>query len=316
MAPSPARRDITGYPLIPLEKNSENLYIYPRERYGILPYYVDPHGQIIWGLIESNRFEAVTNTPAAGTQDIIVIKEDERLVLELGKPLPEWEEKFSFLHPFIGKHFRETTYQEVLECLNANGFEIYAEDPLATALHEASEEHGIDLDKFTGSDLDLLKIPLAFSQYQTITPPTTPATLGMWLPELTSVDTVTLRYTQKVDKKVLDNLGQEFYERGVWITLDELKIGFNKEREKFNFEISGYSHGRASLDACKGYIPFLEQMECFVLGEPAAKRMSTPPSPTPSPKERGISECRDTFFNPRTEAKIDPSLSSHLKLAS
>ena len=306
MPPSPERRDITGHPLIPLEKNSEGVYIYPRERYGILPYYIDHHGLIIWGLIESDRFEAITHTPAAGTQDIIVIKEDQRLVLELGKPLPELGDRFSFLHPFIGKSFRDSAYQEILASLSANGFHIYAEDPLATALHEASEEQGIDLDKTMGRDVALLKIPLAFSQYQIISSPSAAAILGVWLPELTSIDTITLLYTNKIDRKVPDNLGREFYEKGVWITLAELKTRFRQEIEKFNsVTIEGYSHGRASLAACECYIPFLEQMEHLIKGEPAARSISTPPDPILSPKETSISDCRDTFFNSTTEAKIE-----------
>ncbi len=43
--------DITGYTLIPLEKERDGKYPYPRIRYGILPYWRNDLNEIVWGCV-------------------------------------------------------------------------------------------------------------------------------------------------------------------------------------------------------------------------------------------------------------------------
>jgi hypothetical protein len=266
--------DITGYSLIPLNK-ADGQYVFPRERYGILPYYITPSGQIVWGCVESNRIEPVTIAPAAGTQDIIAIKGKQRLVLELGKPLPALNDEFNFLHPYIGAAFKDAAYQEIIECLITNGFHVYLENPLATAIHEACEEHGIDLHRPDGHDHHLLKSPLEPSQYYLIPAQPGVAALGVWLPELTSFDGVILRKTKKIDTKMRKNLGREFYENGVLVTLEGFKTKSRQEKEKFA-SLDCYPPVKAELitetfRACDRHIQFLEQIEpLLTIGDTAA----------------------------------------------
>ena len=231
--------DISGYPLIPLEKESGGLYPFPRMRYGILPYYVYPTGQVAWGCIESNRVGPVTLAPAAGTQDVIAIKDEQRLVFELGKPLPDF--KVSGLT--IGQLFRDQAYQESIECLIENGFKVYLENPLATAIHEAYEEHGIDLDHAK----HLLNRSLELSpKVQTLIQKGIASPLCVWFPELISCEGITLRYTEKIDAKMRRNSGRAFYERGCWVTLEEFKAKFVQQKEMFS-SLNEYTSVRIEL---------------------------------------------------------------------
>lgn len=293
----PEITDITGHTLIPLEKKIDGKYPYPRMRYGILPYWRTNSNEIVWGCIESNRVEPVTFEPAAGTQDIIAIKDDRRLVLEAGKPVPDFTDEEKFLHLFRGQSFREQAYQDVLSCLIVNGFALYFENPIATAIHEAYEEHGIDLHQIHGRDRHLLKSPLALSQYEIIPPQigvTSP--LGLWLPELTSCDDIELRYTSKIDKKMRRNFGREFYEKGVWITQEFFKTKLAEEKAKFS-SLDAYSPIRVELiteafKACDRNLPFLERMELLLHKKPCQEQAL----PIPLPSIQSIFSGDSVFF--------------------
>lgn len=258
--------DITGHPLIPLEKEADGNYPYPRTRYGILPYCVKDAGEIVWGCVESNRVEPITFEPAAGTQDIIVLRGDKRWVLESGKPFPDFNQEFSFLSTFIGMLFRDGVYQDSLSCLVANGFSVYLENPLATAIHEAYEEHGIDLHIDSGRDNHLLKTPLELTQREIFPAQKGVASpLHLWLAELTDLEGIKLRQTNKVDKKMRRNFGREFYEKGTWITLDDFKKTSIDQKSKF-FPLDIYSPVKAELisqafSACDRNIQFIEKIE-------------------------------------------------------
>ncbi|MFI4918257.1 MAG: hypothetical protein ACHP65_01735 [Legionellales bacterium] len=227
--------DVTAYPLIPLKKNAGGDYPFPRTRYGILPYHISRMGHIIWGCIESNRVGPITLAPAAGTQDVIAIKEERRLVLESGKPLPD----LNIPGLIKGQLFRDQAYQDSIECLIKNGFQVYLENPLTTAIHEAHEEHGIDLCHAVGHDRHLLTTSLELSPNILIPEHKGVAPLCVWFPELINYESILLRHTDKVDRKMRRNFGQKFYEQGCWVTLDAFKSKFNHEKEQF-----------VSLDGC------------------------------------------------------------------
>lgn len=302
--------DITGYPLIPLKKTADGQYIFPRDRYGILPYFINPAGHIVWGCVESNRFEPLTIAPAAGTQDIIAIKGGQRLALELGKPVPHLDPEFKFLHSFIGTSFREAAYQDIIECLITNGFQVYLENPLATAIHEALEEHGIDLRPSVGHDTHILKISLESSEYQVLPAQHRVAALGAWLPELTGFKDVKLRHTDKIDTKVYRNRGREFYEKGVWVTLEEFKQRYLQEKDKFASLLNGYLPEKAELitetfRAFDRNLQFLEQIEPSLLTSRHEKQLNLldisiqelPKCAPTSIKPLVVSNCSSTFFN-------------------
>ena len=261
--------DITGHPLIPLEKEVNGNYPFPRIRYGISPYYLNDLNEIVWGCIESNRVEPITFEPAAGTQDIIAIKGDQRLGLESGKPVPD-NDKFSVLHEFKTQSFRDKVYQDAISCLVANGFSIYLESPLATAIHEAYEEHGIDLRKNIGRDNHLLKISLELAPYELIPPRIGVASpLCLWLPELKKPDGIVLSSINKIDTKMRRNFGREFYEKGVWITLEYFKTKLLQEKAKFS-SLDTYTPVRVELitdafRACDRNMQSLERVELSLL---------------------------------------------------
>jgi len=310
--------DITGYPLIPIEKKGDGRYVYPCVRYGMLPYYKNLIGEIVWGCIETNRFEPITIEPAAGKQDIIAIKNDQRLVLELGKPLPDKSRDFNFLKPFIGQIFRdEAAYQDIIACLITNGFNVYLENPLATAVHEVYEEHGIDLRKTIGCDHYLLKVPLELLQFQLIPAQNGVAALGIWLPELASIEEINLRYTKKIDNKVRRNFGREFYEKGSWVTLVEFKTRFMQEKEKFSC-LDDYTLVKVELInwAFKAYevnMQFLERTERSLLSQTQLESptiiVSAPLIFATAPIQgTTVSSCSSTFFNqPQPIANLQAS---------
>lgn len=188
-------------------------------RCGVLPFYVGKNNQIMWGCIESDRVGPVTVAPAAGIQDIIVMKGERCFRLEVGKPFPELE--LDFLKPFANTMFRDQAFQTIIDCLVDNQFEVYVENPLETALHETEEEHGVDLQpegKHRHLLHTLLELPIrelngkqgASAQYTCI------AFMG-------NCEDVELNYTNKIETKIRRNLNRKFYEKGCWGTLDSFK---------------------------------------------------------------------------------------------
>lgn len=222
---------LSEHPLLPLEKNKEGLYLLPTMRCGILPWYLDDKDQIVWGCVESNRLHPVTITPAAGIQDIIVKTENTCFSLEVGKSFPDLD--YDCMKKFHGKLFRGDMYQEIVTYMIANGFNLYVENPLNTALQETEEEHGIDL-KYGGKDNHLLNT-LVELPVDTLTGKEGATSQSMWLASLKNADGVTLQYTDKIDRKIQRNLNREFYEKGCWSTLESLKTALARENDKFTF---------------------------------------------------------------------------------
>lgn len=263
-------KDIVSHPLIPLEKNTDGSYPFPRMRCGILTFYRGDDGQLIWGCVESNRVGPITIAPPAGTQDLIVVKDDRSFTLELSKPFPDLG--FDFLKDFVGKALREEAYQEILACLTAHGFQIYVEHPLATAMHETRDEHGVDLRKEVGRDNHLLKTlfelpPEAWPEKRGA------ASQCLWIAHLASCEGVVLNYTDKVEKKMRRNLGREFYEKGCWGTLASFKESLAAARLKFSSsDVASYTAVqleliREELAAYESNITWLERMEALMVAE-------------------------------------------------
>lgn len=213
------QQDIIQFEPIPLEKDQNGLYPFPSMRCGIVPYYFDGN-QIIWGCVKSNRVGPTTFVPPAGTQDILLVKGDCHFSIEAGKPFPDLG--LDFLQQFVGLIFRDQIYQEIIDCLIENKFEVYTEAPLVTAIHEAREEHGVDLRMDEGRDYPLLTSlfelpvrPISLQQGAT--------TEHFWLACLNNIDGIILNNTIKTEKKIRRNFGREFYEQGCWGTLAAFK---------------------------------------------------------------------------------------------
>ncbi|MCC5792899.1 MAG: DUF2608 domain-containing protein [Legionellaceae bacterium] len=210
---------ISAYQPILLEKGENGLYPFPTMRCGVLPYY-QKGNQIVWGCIKSDRVGPVTVAPPAGIQDIIVIKGERRFFIEVGKPFPDLE--YDFLQKFVGKFFRDQTYQDILTCLIENKFEIYVENPLVTAIHETREEHGVDLRKGEGRDHSLLNT-LFQLPVQKLSGIRGAHAQCFWVASLSKIDGIVLSDTKKIEKKIRRNFGRQFYEQGCWGTLAEFK---------------------------------------------------------------------------------------------
>lgn len=257
----------TNFNYLPLEKNQEGLYSVPTMRCGVLPFYIDNDDQIIWGCIKSNRVGPITITPPAGIQDIIIMKDELYLSLEVGKPFPDL--KLDFLVPFIGELFRDQIYQEIIARLVDNKFNVYVEHPLNTALHETQEEHGVDLGK-EGRDRHLLNTLLELP-LQKLSGKQGATSQCTYIAFLKNPDGVVLNYTEKIENKIRRNLKRPFYEKGCWGTLDSFKLALEQEKEKFNAteKREEYTPPQlalidVTLSANQEAIEFLENIELLV----------------------------------------------------
>lgn len=232
-----------------IEKNQDGSYQTLSLRCGILPYFFDINNQIVWGCIKSNRLGLITITPAAGVQDLLISNERERIVLEVGKPLPDLEHEA--LREFIGRHLRDEVYQKVLTYFESRGYVILAENPLQTAFHETEEEHGIDL-MTGGHDSHLLReftvIQDSFKSRSTI---------KLWLAELKNSDGVVLKHTDKIESKIRRNQGKAFFEEGCWGTVQEFQSSLNQQSYTLN-QSDLFQYG---LEDCQNTIDLLILLE-------------------------------------------------------
>lgn len=225
--------DISEYPPIPLEKDENGLYPYPTMRCGVIPYCYRKGHPIIWGGVKSDRIGPTTIALPAGIQDVLIIKDGRRFVLEVGKPFPGSESEileYDFLQIFVGKFFRDQTYQDIITCLVSNKFEIYVENPLVTALHETHEEHGVYLQKNEGRDHYLLNT-LRELPIQRLSGQRGADAECFWIASLNNTDGIVLKDTKKIENKIRRNFGREFYEQGCWGTLSEFKDALVEARK-------------------------------------------------------------------------------------
>jgi hypothetical protein len=219
---------------VPVQRQKDGLFPFPRTRYGILPYCVDSR-QILWGVIETDRVGPVIFTPAAGTQDLIAIKDEHSITLELSKPMKDYSKHIhaSFLTPFAGQLLRDEVYQQVLNGFQENGYQLYFESPMATAIHEAYEEHGLDL----RHDQSVLVKPIEQALFKCTSADKGDASLCLWMPQVRDIMAIKLKHTQKVEEKIRRNHGRVFYEKGAWVTLNELKTRYEAEQFKLKQDV-------------------------------------------------------------------------------
>jgi len=208
----------------------DNLYPLPRIRYGILPYYIDRKGRMLWGCVQSNRVGPITFSAPAGMQDIIVNNEVDEHTLEFGKPLPDLN--LPCLQPYIGKPFRSNVYQMVLQILEKLQYKIFLEHPFVTALHETKEEHGLDVGP-GGQNESLIASTMREL-------PLHPSLIGhgssglqLWLVQLTSPQGVEIKFTRKIEQKIFRNADRKFYEKGCWRTVADFEATWYRENRYF-----------------------------------------------------------------------------------
>lgn len=221
--------DIAGYKLDPIEKNEYGEYLFPAMPCGILPFYINEENKIVWGCVESDRIGIKVINPPAGTQDIIVVKENERFVFEVSKPFPDYNK--DFLNGFTGKTVAGQIYQDILSCFINNGYKMYLENTFATAARETQEEHGVDLRKTIGIHNNLLLNMFDFEP-QTVLAKRGTTTQKIYVAHLNKIafEDISLSYTEKEEEKIAINKGRHFYEKGIWCTLEELKSCFANEK--------------------------------------------------------------------------------------
>lgn len=256
------------YPMTPLEKKSDGVYPMYKERCGVLPCYLNDAGQLVWGCVESNRVGPTLMSFPAGARDVIAIKDGHEIRLELGKPFPDVS--CEALTPFIGALFRNEAYQAIATALEDNGFQLFIENALEAALHEAQEEHGADVKEHTGRDRALLTHLIEHAEQEIIAKKGSEI-MHVWVAQLQSSEGVVLNRTDKVDRKIKRNFGREFYEQGCWGTFDEFKDKLRLEQEKFTspsvmatYDTTQNELIDGALSACEGALEFLKHIEATI----------------------------------------------------
>jgi hypothetical protein len=253
--------DITG--LVKIEQDENNQYIFPTTPCGVLPFFVNENNKIVWGCVENNRFDVKVAIPPAGTQDIVAIKDNTRLVIEVSKPLKDVG--YDFLEHLTGKTISDQNYQDLLNSLTKEGFEVYLEHPLATAIHETQEEHGVDLRKQVGLHHHLLMTLFEFEPQLVLAKRGT-TTQKVFVAQLENSEEIILSNTNKIEEKILLNKGREFYEKGIWTTLGGLKLNFLQEKERFNEKKQGSTelNIEATFRAWESRIELIEKIEASI----------------------------------------------------
>ena len=191
---------------------------------GILPFFRNGNEKV-WGCIETNRVgQLIVTTPPTGTQDLIAIQKKppgQRLVLQAGKSI---DADCDCLNTFKGQSLNTGVLQRVVDVSNDNGYEVFLENPLATAEHETFEEHGVDLRKKDGEHNELVVGSHNFGPMDVI------AKRGLikqqvYVAELSpQVAGIKLSCTDdKKEEKIAAFVNNIFYEKGVWGTLADFR---------------------------------------------------------------------------------------------
>jgi len=234
--------DITGHELQPLLKDDSGNYRFPNMPCGILPFF-KKDTEKVWGCIETNRVGLVVTTPPTGTQDLIAIHKSDpgqRLALEIGKPIPDTG--CACLESFKGQSLNERVFQQVVDVLKGNEYDVFLENPLATAEHETFEEHGVDLRRNVGKHNELVAKRFDFGPME-VKAKRGMITQQIYVAQLTGIEGVELSYQDKSEQKIAAFIGNKFYERGVWGTLPE----FRAKLEQAKLDLSAAA--ARSLDA-------------------------------------------------------------------
>jgi len=265
----------SGYPLENLGKNDKGLFHEPVGPCGILAFYDDPKKGIMWGCVKTNRGGVKALAPATGAQDILIFKKDKYYRLEHAKPFPKnlaEEIDCKALYPFISKPFKndkdnpkKNYYQQILHCLEKNGFELYIESPLGAAVRETREEHGVDLHKQKGRDNHLLQALFEFEP-QRVLAKRGETLQTTYLAHLESPKGVKLKYETHEETKIPWDLGEEYYEKGTWVTLEDIRSLLNKLEKTLESKKSGVGNRTLNslnkgLEAFKSRFQLMEKFE-------------------------------------------------------
>ncbi|WP_298626764.1 hypothetical protein [uncultured Legionella sp.] len=117
------------------------------------------------------------------------------------------------------------------------GYQVFLENKLATAIHETFEENGIDLNT-NGRDQHLLVAVYDFV-VQPVKAKRGIATQKIYAALLSGDNlrddaSILLKNTLKVEEKITAFKGNNFYEKGIWCTLQELKQLFEIEKDQYD----------------------------------------------------------------------------------
>lgn len=209
---------------------------------GILPFAIKD-GQIVWGLVRTNRIGPSVVVPPSGARDLLVKAQGKEYRIELEKPLPEDIAIELGLTKWSKQSVKGGVYLEIVECLHIQGHEAYLESPLKTACNETAEEHGLDI---LGANFQLLKTLFELPP-QTLEAKRGTVTQLLWVAYLSGVDGVNLqKHQNKKEAKIECTKGSTFFEEGCWGTLEQFSKEL-KELQEQSLQNADLSFNREGL---------------------------------------------------------------------
>ena len=223
---------------------------------------------VYYAVIETNPADLFVPTLAKGAQDLIAVKNEERLVFELGQPRDlvqylrelgvskEWDISINCSSQVNDMH------SELIIALLANGYSVRVETPFEAAVRETREEHGFDLDRCrndvmslrfcTGRALSKRRLEAPIEHFLVVT-------------QVRTFDTTLLATSTIVEEKNPLYYGNVYQEYGTYLTLNEMWQRYNEAAYRASLDERLQDRSRMELVVTKSRLALLGRVEALIL---------------------------------------------------
>lgn len=220
-----------------------------------LPFFdknVSKPSEIYYALVATNRVGIVVVTPPAGTQDVIVVKDNQKISIELGKD-KNLEEALGKIGRNNESALKGSALEEyTIKAYQDAGYAVRLETSWEAAVRETREEQGVDLNKLSiigspcGYSLQLItKRSLERSEKEagrelfSLTNIRTLNDVAQWVEtqraglsksdqaifavRVENFSGTVLNRADRIEQKIPGRKGASFYEAGVFLTLAQMR---------------------------------------------------------------------------------------------
>ena len=237
---------------------------------------------VYYAVIETNPAGLFVPTLAKGAQDLIAVKNEERLVFELGQPrdLVQYLRKLGVNKEWdisnICPRQVDDMHSQLIIALLATGYSVRVETPFEAAARETREEHGFDLVRCRD---DVMSLRFCTERALSKRRIEAPIEHFLFVAQVRTFDTTLLATSTITEEKNPLYYGNVYQEYGTYLSLNEMWQRYNEAKYRASLDKRLQDRSRMELVVTKSRLALLGRVEALIVS-PAFRRplQEFPPS--------------------------------------
>jgi hypothetical protein len=224
--------------------------------------------QPFYAVIETNPVGLLIPTLAKGAQDLIAVKNEERLIFELGQPRDlvrqlralgvnkQWD-----ISSNCSIQVNEMHSQMIIALLG-EGYTVRVEAPFEAAVRETREEHGFDLERCRN---DVVSLRFCTQRALSKRRPESPIEHYLYVAQVKTFDTTLLATSTIVEEKNPLHYGNVYQEYGMYLSLREMWERYKEAEYCAGANKTLQDRAKVELIVTKSRLALLGRVEAMIL---------------------------------------------------